>query len=29
MLRDLSESLANDLVNLSATLGLQRPQLGN
>jgi hypothetical protein len=29
MLRDLSESLANDLVNVSGALGLQRPQLGN
>jgi iron uptake system component EfeO len=29
MLRDLSESLANDLVTMSGALGLQRPQLGN
>jgi iron uptake system component EfeO len=29
MLRDLSESLANDLVNSSRALGLARPQLGN
>jgi iron uptake system component EfeO len=29
MLRDSSESLANDLVKMSHTLGLQRPQLGN
>jgi iron uptake system component EfeO len=29
MLRDLSESLANDLVTMSHALGLQRPQLGN
>jgi iron uptake system component EfeO len=28
-LRDLSESLANDLVTMSHALGLQRPQLGN
>ena len=29
MLRDLSESLANDLVGLSRSIGLRRPQLGN
>jgi iron uptake system component EfeO len=29
MLRDLSESVANDLVNISRALGLERPQLGN
>jgi iron uptake system component EfeO len=29
MLRDLSESVANDLVNISRALGLQRPQLGS
>jgi iron uptake system EfeUOB component EfeO/EfeM len=29
MLRDLTESLANDLVGISHGLGLQRPQLGN
>jgi iron uptake system component EfeO len=29
MLRDLSESVANDLVNISRVLGLVRPQLGN
>jgi iron uptake system component EfeO len=29
MLRDVSESLANDLVSMSRSLGLQRPQLGN
>lgn len=29
MLRDVSESLANDLVNVARALGLQRPQLGN
>jgi iron uptake system EfeUOB component EfeO/EfeM len=28
-LRDLSESLANDLVSMSRAIGLQRPQLGN
>jgi hypothetical protein len=28
-LRDLSESLANDLVTMSHSLGLQSPQLGN
>jgi iron uptake system component EfeO len=28
-LRDLSESVANDLVDISRALGLKRPQLGN